>query len=72
MIFNNNSKHNKVLCPVLDQGEYIDLLSDTGAVYTAGSLEGRFYNQDITAYQAAVTVEMQPYAVKAIMKKEET
>ncbi len=72
MIFNNNSEHNKVLCPVLDQGEYIDLLSDTGAVYTAGSLEGRFYNQDITAYQAAVTVEMQPYAVKAIMKKEET
>lgn len=67
--FNNSPEKIKILCPVLEDGEFTDLLSDSGETLKAVPLAGQFYNQDITAYKAAVSLEMQPYAVKILIKK---
>lgn len=68
-VFNNGSAAQRVSCPVSEEGIYTDLLSESGEAYPAQIMDGAFYNQDITGYKAAVTVEMQAYAVKVIMKK---
>lgn len=68
-LFNNSSGQKKIFCPMLETGEYVELLSTGEELYQAKPLTGRFYNQDITAYKAAIFVEMQPYAVKVIKKK---
>ena len=67
--FNNSPEKSKILCPVLEDGEFTDLLSDSGETLKAVPLAGQFYNQDITAYKAAVSLEMPPYAVKILIKK---
>lgn len=67
--FNNSPEKVQILCPVLEDGEFIDLLSDSSETLTSIPLAMKFYNQDITAYKAAVSLEMQPYAVKIFIKK---
>ena len=68
-VFNNGSVPQRVSCPVSEEGIYTDLLSESGETYLAQIRDGAFYNQDITGYKAAVTVEMQSYAVRVIKKK---
>lgn len=68
-LFNNSPVVQKVSCPVSEGGVYVDLLPEGGETYPSELTDGVFYNEDIAAYQAAVVVEMQPYAVKVIKKK---
>lgn len=68
-LFNNSSEPQKILCPILEDGEYTDLLSENTELYLTKPFTGQFCNQDITAYQAVISVEMPPYAVKVIKKK---
>lgn len=68
-VFNNSPEKRKILCPVLEDGKFVDLLSDEKELLTSKPLAGQFYNQDITAYKAVISLEMQPYAVKVFIKK---
>lgn len=68
-LFNNSPEVKRVLCPLLEGGEYTDLLSDSKELYLTKPFTGQFCNQDITAYKAVISLEMPPYAVKVIKKK---
>ncbi len=70
-LFNNSSEQRSIFCPLLESGEYTDLLSGSKELYLTQPLDGLFYNQDITVYKAVISVEIQPYAVKVIKKKED-
>ena len=59
----------QILCPLSEDGEFTDLLSDNKETFKAQLFTGQFYNQDITAYKAAISLNMQPYAVKVIIKQ---
>lgn len=68
-LFHNSPESNKISCPLLESGEYSDLLSDNDELYLSQTLDKQFYNQDITAYKAAISIMMPPYAVRVIKKK---
>lgn len=69
VIFHNSPKETEIICPILDDGHYIDILSKEKTIYEARALTGTFYNQDITAYKAEISIKLAPYAVKVITKK---
>lgn len=69
VIFHNSPKEAEIICPVLEDGDYVDILSKENAQYKAEMLTGTFYNQDITAYRAEISIKLEPYAVKVITKK---
>lgn len=68
-VFNNSPENIQILCPLSEDGEFTDLLSDNKETLKARPFTGQFYNQDITAYKAAISLNMQPYAVKVIIKQ---
>ena len=62
-------KKDMIHCPVLEQGTYIDMLS--GKEYVSENIENEsFYNGDITEYRGMVKLELNPYSVIVISKKQ--
>ncbi|MGN0155873.1 MAG: glycoside hydrolase family 13 protein, partial [Lachnospiraceae bacterium] len=69
VILHKGKKKDMIHCPVLEQGTYIDMLS--GKEYVSENIENEsFYNGDITEYRGMVKLELNPYSVIVISKKQ--
>ncbi len=68
VVLHKGKKKEHITCPVLEEGQYIDLLSQEQFESKNEETVG-YYNGDIMEYQAGIEMDLEAYSVRVISKK---
>lgn len=68
-VFHKGKDTVEVLCPVLWEAEYVDVLDGKRYIYMESEQNNIFYNEDIMEYRGYLKIGMTPYSVRVIKEK---